>query len=225
MAAIAVQVGCAGPAEQKEAEVVKRERVEERKKEDKKRRENRGMNQARRELGKQEEEEMKEREEKKKAVAAEEIRLAELKMLEEKQERLAGELTRGNKRVGEELTEVGKKIQEVKDPRIVHEEKTFRSTTGTTETRWRRVVIIVKFIESATGKEAMVQRIREKTNDLFKEVRGSDGQPIGHIGEVKIGGVWGDPSEVRWLMEGVHVEEKKSVITRVVYEQMETVCQ
>ena len=51
------------------------------------------MNQARRELGKQEEEEIKEKEEKQKAVVAEEVRLAELKMLEEKQERLAGELS------------------------------------------------------------------------------------------------------------------------------------
>ena len=225
MAAIAVKVGCAGPAEQKEAEVVKRERVEERKKEDKKRRENRGMNQARKELGKQEEEEIKEKEEKKKAVAAEEARLAELKMLEEKQESLAGELARGNKGVGEELTNVRKRIQEVKDRRIVHEGKTFRATTGTPEAKWRRVVIITKFTEKATGKEAMIQRIREKTNDLLKEVRGTDGQPIGHIGEVKIGGVWGDPSEVRWLMEGVHMGEKKSVITRVVYEQMEIICQ
>ena len=54
----------------------------------------------------------------------------------------------------------------------------------------------------------MIQWIREKTNDLFKEVRGIDSQPIRHIGEVKIGGVWGDSSEVRWLMERVHIEEK-----------------
>ena len=234
VAVIAAQVGCAGPKEQKAAAEVRKEREEERKTEEKKRKKDQGSSRSAKEMERQKEKEKTEEKEWQKAVAAEAARTNEMKALDGQIQKCAERMAEN--RDGEEekealrreMSELVKKREEVEARKLRYEGTTFEAVTGTPEVRWGKVVVITTHVDLKGGNEDKIKQarvIQGKINDLLREKRGVDGQPYAHIKEVKVGGMWGDPNEIRWLLAGVHREERKDDITAVMYEQMEVVCE
>ena len=56
--------------------------------------------------------------------------------------------------------------------------------------------------------------------------KGVDGvRPFARVAEVKSEGAWGDPNESRWLLEGVHIDEERVRIRKVMGTQLAAVCE
>ena len=214
VAILAAKGGFASKGERKRAEKKKREREEERKADGKQRVKQRAVSKLSAQEKKEEVERKEEEEKKRQALGAEDLRKEEIRMYVQQCDKYAKAMQESEGKEKEEMrekvAELNAKIKEAKERRVTYEGQTYKYSTGGKRTRTRMVFVVSTHMGLEEGRRAEEQldRMKNKLNELLRVEKGCDGEaPFGFIEQVKNTGAWGDKSERRWRISGVHEEE------------------